>query len=191
MSSPEKKRRTILHFGTDRVVLLLRARSLKEMGYQVLNANDGFEAIKLASHEQLDAVVADLDRNHADVALVVTEIKRSRPELPTILLAEKTTALDRAHGLADVLVPRRDNLQMLVTVLENALTRRRKRECYPNLEGKSRLISAESSALRQADRDGWCAPICPAQPSTSPRPAQMSDSPASSESRSNVRPISC
>lgn len=122
MSSPEKKRRTILHYGTDRVVLLLRARGLNEMGYHVLNASDGFEAIKLAAHGQVDAVVLDLDRNHAEVALVATEIKRCRPQLPTILLADEATPPDRAHHLADALVPRRDNVKMLITVLEDVLT---------------------------------------------------------------------
>ena len=122
MSGYEKKCRTILRYGTDRVVLLLRARGLNEMGYHVLNASDGFEAIKLAAHEQVDAVVLDLDRNHAEVALVATEIKRCRPQLPTILLADETTPPDRAHHLADALVPRRDNVKMLVTALENVLT---------------------------------------------------------------------
>jgi DNA-binding NtrC family response regulator len=122
MSSLEKKRRTILHYGTDRVVLLLRARGLNEMGYHVLNASDGFEAIKLATQEHVDAVVLDLDRNHAEVALVATEIKRCRPQLPTILLADETTHPSRANDLADALVPRRDNVKMLVTALENILT---------------------------------------------------------------------
>ena len=60
------------------------------MGYRVLNANDGFEAIQLAALEKVDAVVLDLDRNHAEVDLVATEIKRCRPKVPTILLAEET-----------------------------------------------------------------------------------------------------
>ncbi len=121
MSILEKRRRTILHYGTDRVVLLLRARGLNEMGYRVLNASDGFNAIKLAAQEQVDAVVLDLDRNHAEVALVASEIKRGRPQLPTILLADETTHPGRAHDLADALVPRRDNVEMLITTLENIL----------------------------------------------------------------------
>jgi CheY-like chemotaxis protein len=122
MSGYEKKPRTILHYGTDRVVLLLRARGLNQMGYHVLNASDGFEAIKLAAHAQVDAVVLELDRNHAEVVLVASEIKRGRPQLPTILLADETKHPSRAHDLADALVPRRDNAEMLITALENVLT---------------------------------------------------------------------
>jgi CheY-like chemotaxis protein len=121
MSAREKKCHTILHFGTDRVVLRLRARSLKQMGYRVLNARDGFEAIKLATQEPVDAVVLDLDRNHDEIALVASEIKRCRPQVPTILLTAGTTPPNRAHELADALVPKRDNLRLLVTALENVL----------------------------------------------------------------------
>jgi DNA-binding response OmpR family regulator len=124
MVEGRKKRRTILHFGTDRVLLLLRARSLNEMGYHVLNASDGFEAIKLATQEPVDAVVLDLDRNHAEVALVASEIKRCRPQVPTIVLTEGTAPPARVHKLADALVPGRDNLSMLVTTLDDLLATR-------------------------------------------------------------------
>jgi len=124
MSGYEKKRRTIVHFGTDRVVLLLRAWNLNEMGYRVLNVSDAVEAVKLATRRRVDAVVLDLDRNHAEVALVATAIKRCRPQVPTILLAEETALLQRAHELADALVPKRDDLGMLITALENLLATR-------------------------------------------------------------------
>jgi DNA-binding response OmpR family regulator len=120
----EKKRGTILHFGADRVVLLLRAWNLNQMGYRVLNVSDAAEAVKLATRRRVDAVVLDLDRNHAEVALVATAIKRCRSQVPTILLAEETAALPRAHELADALIPKRDDLGMLITALENLLATR-------------------------------------------------------------------
>jgi DNA-binding NtrC family response regulator len=120
----EKKRRTIVHFGTDRVVLLLRAWNLNEMGYRVLNVSDAVQAVKLATRRRVDAVVLDLDRNHDEVALVATAIKRCRPQVPTILLTEETAPLPRAHELADALIPKRDDLGMLITALENLLATR-------------------------------------------------------------------
>jgi DNA-binding response OmpR family regulator len=124
MPRSEKKRRTIVHFGTDRVVLVLRAWILNEMGYRVLNVSDAVEAVKLATRRRVDAVVLDLDRNHAEVTLVATAIKRCRPQVPTILLTEETAPLHRAHELADALVQKRDDLGMLITALENLLARR-------------------------------------------------------------------
>lgn len=120
----EKKRGTILHFGADRVVLVLRAWNLNQMGYRVLNVSDAAEAVKLATRRRVDAVVLDLDRNHAEVALVATAIKRCRSQVPTIVLAEETALLHRAHELADALIPKRDDLGMLITALENLLATR-------------------------------------------------------------------
>jgi DNA-binding NtrC family response regulator len=124
MQRSEKKRRTIVHFGTDRVVLVLRAWILNEMGYRVLTVSDADEAVKLATRRRVDAVVLDLDRNHAEVTLVATAIKRCRPQVPTILLAEETAALHRANELADALVQKRDDLGMLITALEDLLALR-------------------------------------------------------------------
>src|ERR1039457_6501967 len=120
MSGSREKRHTILHFGTDRSVLLSRAHSLNEMGYRVLNASDGFEAIELATREPVDTVVLDLDRDQAEITLVASEIKRCRPQMPMILLTAGGPP-NGAHELADALVPKRDNLRLLVTALENLL----------------------------------------------------------------------
>lgn len=122
MTVCNKKNATILHFGSDRPALLLRALSLTRMGYDVLNASNGFEAIHLASLEIVDAVVIDQNRDCEEVDLIVTEIKRFRPQLPTILLAEQLGILRRAQELADAWV-RRENLTMLGAALRDALYR--------------------------------------------------------------------
>jgi DNA-binding response OmpR family regulator len=122
MSFPEKRCRTILNFGTNREVLLARARSLSELGYRVINANDGFEAIRLAADEVVDAVVLDLDRDDAEIALVASEIKHCRPRVPGVVLTEGTGLTVRAHQLADVLVSKRDDIGMLIDTLEDLLS---------------------------------------------------------------------
>jgi DNA-binding NtrC family response regulator len=123
MTAREKKSSTILHFGSDRAALLLRARNLKRRGYEVLNSTNGFEAIQLACLEVVDAVVLDQDGNGAEVELVATEIKRCRPQVPTILLAEGAGPQGRTQELADALV-KRENLRMLVAALEDVLCER-------------------------------------------------------------------
>lgn len=120
MTVRETKSRTILHFGTDHTALLLRSRNLKRMGYEVLNSTNGFEAIQLACLDRVDAVVLDQDRNGAEVELVATEIKRYRPQVPTILLAAGGVSRGRTQELADALVTR-ENMRVLAAALKNAL----------------------------------------------------------------------
>lgn len=120
MTVRDRKNTTILHFGTDRAKLLLRARDLTRLGYDVLNASNGFEAIQLACVGAVDAVVLEQNRDGAEVELIVTEIKRFRPQLPTILLAEEQAMLRRTQQLADAWV-KKENLKMLAATLQNVL----------------------------------------------------------------------
>ena len=123
MLGRKKKQHIILDFGTDHAVLVSRAQNLSQMGYEVLSSSNGFEAIRLATHKEVDAVVLDLDRNHAEVTLVAREIKRFRPQVPTILLTEGKAPVDGAGQLADALVSNRDNLGMLATALETVIAK--------------------------------------------------------------------
>ena len=118
MTVREKKSTILLHFGTDRPALLLPARDLTRMGYDVLNSSNGFEAIQLACLEVVDAVVLDQNRDCAEGELIVTEIKQFRPQLPTILLAEQSGSLRRTQELVDA-CGKRENLKMLAATLKD------------------------------------------------------------------------
>ena len=69
-------------------------------------------------------MVLDQNRDCAEVDLIVTEIKRSRPRLPTILLAEQQASLRRTQELADAWV-KRENLKMLAATLKDVLCKPR------------------------------------------------------------------
>jgi response regulator RpfG family c-di-GMP phosphodiesterase len=119
MSRHRRKNHTILYFYCDDSALPMRA-VLLGLGYRLLASRNGFETMEMCAKEPVDAVVLDLDRNHAEVAVIAREIKRCRPQVPTIVLAE-TPAADEVRALADVLVPRADHAQ-LVRSLQRLLT---------------------------------------------------------------------
>jgi len=118
---PAQKRHTILHFGTDHSALLERARDLNHMGYEVLNSNNGFEAIQLGCLELVDAVVLDQAGNYAEVEVIAREIKRSRPRVPMILLMERAASQDRLHTQAGAMVTQRNDVSMLAATLHALL----------------------------------------------------------------------
>jgi len=121
MSKIQKKTHTILHFCCDDTVLLLRARLLRSWGYRVLSSSNGFETMELCAREPVDAVVLDLDRNRAEVALIAREIKQRRPQVPTIVLTEVPAPVEGVRELVDVLVPK-ENPPELVKSLQRLLT---------------------------------------------------------------------
>ena len=124
MAAHSKKHRTILLFGTDHEVLRSRSKCLTQIGFHVLNSSNGFEAIQMSSLAVVDAVVLDQDRNTAEVELVAREIKRLRPRMPTILLAEACEPAVRTRELADAMVLREEKVSSLVTALEEILAAR-------------------------------------------------------------------
>lgn len=121
MSKRQRRTHTILHFCGDDNALLMRAEFLRRQGYRVLVSSNGFETMELCSREPVDAVVLDLDRNGAEVALIARQIKQRRPEVPTIVLADEPAKVDGLQELADVLVPKEDHPE-LVKSLQKLLT---------------------------------------------------------------------
>ena len=95
---------------------------MRDAGYRVLNSSNGFDAIRLSTSGRVHAVVLDLDRNHEDVTLIAQEIKRLRPEVPTIVLTEMTEAVDGVRELAGVLVLKEDGHNPLLNSLRALLT---------------------------------------------------------------------
>lgn len=91
----------------------MRAQFLTSLGYRVLNSSNGFEAIELCNREPVDAVVLDLDRNLAEIALIAREVKKRRPEVPTIVLTEASVPVDGVHKLVDVLIPRQNHAELV------------------------------------------------------------------------------
>ncbi len=121
MSQRQRKSHTILHFCCDDGALLTRTESLRRQGYRVLVSSNGFETVELCSREPVDAVVLDMDRNVAEVALIARELKQHHPEVPTIVLAAGPAPMEGVHDLADALVPR-DNHPELAKSLEKLLS---------------------------------------------------------------------
>jgi CheY-like chemotaxis protein len=117
----QRKRHTILHFCCDPAALMLRGQFLNQLGYRVLNSSNGFEAIELSTSTGVHAVVIDLEHNRDDITVVAREIKRLRPQVPTLVLTEGTVPVGEVHEIADALVPKEHGPEVLVRSLEELL----------------------------------------------------------------------
>lgn len=114
----DTKTPTILHFCCDVTGLMSRAKRLTSSGYRVLNSSNGFEAIELCNREPVDAVVLELDRNRAEIALIARQIKQFRPKVPTIVLTEAAAPFDGANDLADALVPKENHPELVKSLAQ-------------------------------------------------------------------------
>ncbi len=121
MDAPSGKPRVILHFCCDPATLVLREALLTNVGYLVVNSNNGFEAIRWSTSGRVDAVVLDLNRNHAEVCLIAQEIRRLKPGIPAIVLAETKVVARGLRELSGAVVVKESDPQILLKFLTDLL----------------------------------------------------------------------
>src|SRR5271156_2045247 len=88
-------------------------RSLQENGYQLLTATNGRDGLRLFASQPVDAIVLDYHLGLLDGALVANEIKRVRPTIPIVMLADSLELPYDALKSVDALVTRSDGAHFL------------------------------------------------------------------------------
>ena len=88
-------------------------RSLQENGYQLLTATNGHEGLRLFASQPVDAIVLDYHLGLLDGAVVANEIKRVRPTIPIVMLADDLELPDGALKSVDALVTKSDGAHFL------------------------------------------------------------------------------
>ena len=92
---------TVLVADDEPDIRRLMAQHLSRAGYQVLEARDGEEAVRLATTEQVDAVFLDIRMPGMDGITALQAIRRQRSpaELPIIMMTASPGMLDAADAL--------------------------------------------------------------------------------------------
>ena len=85
MSDVNKKAKRILLVDDDKNIRILVTELLSTMGYTILEAQDGEEAMKLVDIGPIDLVMTDLKMPGMDGIELTRAIRRIEPELPIIV----------------------------------------------------------------------------------------------------------
>src|SRR5271156_1144168 len=86
---------------------------LPERGYALLTATTGRDGLRLFASQSVDAIVVDYHLGLLDGALVANEIKRVRPTIPIVMLADSLELPYDALKSVDALVTRSDGAHFL------------------------------------------------------------------------------
>ncbi len=73
--------------------------TLRHGGYEPIACADGEDGLATALSAQLDLVILDVVLPKRDGFSVLAEIRRTRPQLPVILVTARGAETDRVHGL--------------------------------------------------------------------------------------------
>jgi DNA-binding response OmpR family regulator len=100
--------------------------NLEKVGYRVVTAADGLEALRKVREEIPDLVILDVIMPHKDGFEVLREIKRDPrlADVPVIMLTVKTQNADIVEGLregAEMYLPKPFHPKELVSLIRRAL----------------------------------------------------------------------
>jgi CheY-like chemotaxis protein len=85
MDQPHGKK-TILVIEDDQPLLLMLKQFLEKAGYQVINAIDGLEGLKLLESANYDLVITDIDMPYVSGVGVISALKEKYPDIPAIAI---------------------------------------------------------------------------------------------------------
>ena len=95
---------------------------LREKGYGLVTAMNGSEGLRLLSSRPVDAVVLEYRLGLLDGAVVADEIRRARPELPIIMIANPMELPREALKSVDTLVDKSAGAHFLWAAVHFLLT---------------------------------------------------------------------
>lgn len=94
---------------------------LKEKGYGLLTATNGSDGLRLLMSQAVDAIVIEYYLGLLNGAIVANEIKKVRPRLPIVMVADHLELPEGAVKSVDALVTKSDDPEILLATLRSAL----------------------------------------------------------------------
>ena len=86
---------------------------LRENGYELVTAATGSEGLRLLMTRPVDAIVLEYHLGLLDGAVVAAEIKKVKPQIPIVMLADHLELPDGALKSVDALVTKSDGAHFL------------------------------------------------------------------------------
>ena len=97
-------------------------RLLREKGYELVTATNGSEGLRLLLSRPVDAVVLEYPLRALGGAEVVDEIRRVRPRVPIVMVADRQELSREALKSVDTLVAKSDGAHFLWAAIHFLLT---------------------------------------------------------------------
>ena len=107
-------KKTLLCVDDEVTGLKVRKIILERQGYQVLTARDGSEGLHAFEEHHVDAVVLDYYMPGLNGGAVASEMKRTKPEVPIILLSAYLTLPESVINSVDAFIVKGDSPEVLL-----------------------------------------------------------------------------
>lgn len=94
---------------------------LEQSGYELITANNGSDGLRLFLSQPVDAIVFDYQLCASDGSALAAEIKRIKPQLPIVMLADNVELPDDALKFVNALVAKSDGPDFLLATVRSVL----------------------------------------------------------------------
>jgi CheY-like chemotaxis protein len=94
---------------------------LRENGYELVTVTNGAEGLRLLMSRPVDAIVLEYHLGLLDGAVVADEIKKVKPHIPIVMLAEHLELPEGALKSVDALVTKADGVHFLRATVRSVL----------------------------------------------------------------------
>lgn len=119
---------------------------LEQSGYELLTATNGREGLQLFMSRPVDAIVLDYHLGLLDGGIVAAEMKKVKPQVPIVMLAQDLELPFSALRSVDAVVARRDGPDLLLATIRSVL------DVKVAAPGEERLIPFPAAHQRRPNR---------------------------------------
>jgi DNA-binding NtrC family response regulator len=119
---------------------------LQENGYELVTAADPSEGLRLLMSRPVDAIVLEYDLGLMDGEVVASEIKKVKPGLPIVMVADDLNLPDGALKSVDALVTRCDGAHFLWATVHFVLN------VKPTQRSKGKLRAQHAAQMPRRDK---------------------------------------
>jgi DNA-binding response OmpR family regulator len=135
---------TLLCIHRDPAQLSLLERS----GFELLTATNGHDGLRLFMSQPVDAIVLDYHLGLLDGGVVAAEIKKVKPQVPIVMLAQSLELPVSALSSVDAIVAKSDGPDLLLATIRSVLD--------PKLAPpRAKPVESHPQTLRRRPASSW------------------------------------
>ena len=128
---------------------------LQEKGYELLTATNGSDGLRLLKSQPVDAIVLEYHLGLLDGAVIAAEIKKAKPQLPIVMMADDLELPEGALQSIDALVTKSDGPHFLWATVHFVLNVRPTQRREGTLRVQKAAHLRRTGRSRESTRSRW------------------------------------
>ena len=139
-----RRKKTLLCIDDDQSSLNIWKIILEDSGYKVLTASSAREGLAVFASNVIDAVILDYQLPEMNGELVAAEMRRTKPQVPILMLSGWASLPESALRVVDEYVAKGDPVEFMLLTVQRVLSRGKKAvKAIPESRGASFHSGAE------------------------------------------------